>query len=107
MSSQQNQENTPLRDNQNNDASQTSQSNDQQLVRSQSGNVLADKTGQDSTVKPKFVAQFLTLDISFVSNLPAPVLQKITARAEEMENMKSQQMLDQMNYGMYIKKRMK
>lgn len=72
----------------------------QQLVQS-GGGPLSDKTGQDQSVKPKFVANYLALDVSFISNLPAAVLQKITARAEEMENLKSQQLLDQTNFGKF------
>jgi hypothetical protein len=49
--------------------------------------------------KPAFVAMFLSLDVSFVSNLPLPVLQKIEARANELEALKSQRLLDEVNFG--------
>jgi hypothetical protein len=53
-----------------------------------------------STVKPEFIASFLSLDVSFVTNLPSAVIQKISARANEFEALKSQRLLDEVSYGM-------
>jgi hypothetical protein len=52
-----------------------------------------------NVIKPEFVANFLSLEVSFVSNLPEPVIQRITAKANELEAIKSQKMLDEVNYG--------
>ncbi|CAN6630447.1 protein Mlp1p [Trichomonascus vanleenenianus] len=57
---------------------------------------LAEKS--DTSRPLEFVAQFLSLSVSFVTDLPEAVLQKITARANEMEALKSQHMLDEVNY---------
>lgn len=56
---------------------------------------LGDKS---DTNKSQFVANFLSLEVSFVADLPLPVIDKITARANELAAVKSQQMLDQVSF---------
>ncbi|KAA8898570.1 hypothetical protein TRICI_006525 [Trichomonascus ciferrii] len=51
-----------------------------------------------NVIKPEFVANFLSLEVSFVTNLPEAVIQRITAKANEFEAIKSQKMLDEVNY---------
>lgn len=52
-----------------------------------------------NALKPELAANFLSLEVSFITNLPDIVVQKITARANEFEAVKSQKMLDEVNYG--------
>lgn len=65
-----------------------------------SANPLSEKSVINSS-KPEFVASFLSLDISFVTNLPSAVFEKISARANEFEALKSQRLLDEVSYGKF------
>lgn len=56
-----------------------------------------------NAIKPEFVANFLSLEVSFVSNLPETVIQRITTKANELEAIKSQKMLDEVNYGKLLR----
>lgn len=53
-----------------------------------------------TAIRPEFIASFLSLDVSFVTNLPPAVIQKISARANEFEALKSQRLLDEVSFGM-------